>query len=577
MFSTTIRPFENLGEMAKASTLVVFAKVTRNYSEVEGGRTFYRSELMVNTSIKGGLQEGSLFSVQHMHTKYGELERIIWGDLKLEEGSSYLLFLEKMNNGFWQPKMLSYGAFQEVELNAEKYLLPFDLGAEVTIVKTSSGKKAKRLGVYFKAPLLNHLRQVSNGSNSWNEQSVVSKRQVSDFSHQRGTPPDGCTFLSDGASTPLPIARWEDIQSTGITIYTHEDGALNCTNTAMRVQDAVADLNSQYQGINLIYGGSHDFAPSASACAQSMNGGATGGEFTTWVDNNVGSNSIVIQYEDPCEEIADLSNCDGTLAVGGLYWFSSTHDAHGMTWSNAAYGNVVVNQGVGACQCGSDDFKVMITHEMTHALNIGHIETPIGVANMNPVCCSEITAVDIECLDFIYEPAGIIPVELSGFKGSIFNAHSKLEWTTESEVQNQGFEIQRSLDGKAWSKIGFVTGSANSSQKINYEFLDRSASEGLNYYRLKQIDYDARFEFSKIVSLRHSDRYGIDVYPNPTNDKVYIKGGGESPYQIIDHLGRILSKGLIHDFIDLSAYASGVYFIQIVTPNGKFVKRVVKL
>ena len=156
-------------------------------------------------------------------------------------------------------------------------------------------------------------------------------------------------------------------------------------------------MNSLYTGINLSDGGTHSFNPS---CAGQ---GATDNEFTTWVNSNLGARSLVIQFDDPCSEIADLSGCSGTLAIGGLYWSSATHLWCGFTWRNALFGYVIINNGTGACQCdGSTDYDVMVTHEMTHSLNVGHISSGSGAANMNPSCCNAIQTLDIECLDYMY-------------------------------------------------------------------------------------------------------------------------------------------------------------------------------
>jgi hypothetical protein len=92
-----------------------------------------------------------------------------------------------------------------------------------------------------------------------------------------------------------------------------------------------------------------------------------------------------------------------------------------------------------------------------------------------------------------------LPVELSMFRGE----EQYLLWTTQSETQNKGWEIERSSDAKTWSNIGFVEGFGNSSQKLDYHF--ELKEFGKYYYRLKQIDFDGHFEYSEITFLDNSD------------------------------------------------------------------------
>jgi hypothetical protein len=88
-----------------------------------------------------------------------------------------------------------------------------------------------------------------------------------------------------------------------------------------------------------------------------------------------------------------------------------------------------------------------------------------------------------------------LPVELSNFIGE----KNYLLWTTQSETQNKGWEVERSIDGKAWTNIGFVEGFGNSSQKLDYHF--ELKEFGKYYYRIKQIDFDGHFEYSPIEFL----------------------------------------------------------------------------
>ncbi|MCJ7552288.1 MAG: T9SS type A sorting domain-containing protein [Ignavibacteriaceae bacterium] len=125
-----------------------------------------------------------------------------------------------------------------------------------------------------------------------------------------------------------------------------------------------------------------------------------------------------------------------------------------------------------------------------------------------------------------------LPVELSSFSASVIGSTVKLSWRTETEVNNYGFEILRqghtstALSVTDWEKIGFVEGYGNSNSPKDYSFTDASVVSGTYSYRLKQIDIDGQFEYSKIieVDLGAPNKYELaQNFPNPFNPNTSIK------------------------------------------------------
>ena len=108
-------------------------------------------------------------------------------------------------------------------------------------------------------------------------------------------------------------------------------------------------------------------------------------------------------------------------------------------------------------------------------------------------------------------------VELLSFTGKRINQSHHLEWITTFEQNNSGFEIQRSLDGQRWEKIGWVEGNGNADREIRYNFVDKNPRFGNNYYQLKQIDFDGKYDFSNIIILNYqTEKPEIQVTPNPS-------------------------------------------------------------
>ena len=186
-----------------------------------------------------------------------------------------------------------------------------------------------------------------------------------------------------------------------------------------------------------------------------------------------------------------------------------------------------------------------------------------------------------------------LPVELTSFTAQTKSNAVELKWNTATELNNYGFEIQRKIEqNESWTKIGFVRGNGNSNSPKNYNFADPNVTSGKYYYRLKQIDNDGKFEYSKIVevNLSNPDVYELNQnYPNPFNPVTIIKyeipKAGKVKLVIFDMLGREV-KTLINENkepgrydvqFDASKLASGTYLYKIQAGNFVEVKKMVLL
>ena len=566
--ATTIVPFPNLGEMAKNTEAIVLVKALNNYEVKFENETRFRTQFQVLETVKGSLQPNDLFDIQHWHLRIGDLERTVWGDLELEEGENYFLFLELNQNGFWQPKMLSYAAFQEVEKNGKKVLLPLGLGAEGHLLKSGNGQIVEPLKTYATRNLIEHLSEVLIGDKPWEKEKVETSYPIEIFNSvsDRNSNPGHCT-LSSGAT----LARWDNFTNTTLPIYHGAAGDPGCSNEVTQIQSAISDMNTQYQGIDISDSGTHSFVPTCSGQ------GANDAEFTTWIASNMGGDrNLLIQFEDPCNEIADLSGCNGLLAIGGMYWSGATHSSCGMSWYNAAYGFVVVNNGTGACQCSTTDYQTMMTHELSHSLNVGHIAASSGAANMNPNCCTAIQSLDIQCLDYMYPPS-ILPVELVKFEGRLLENIAQLNWQTGSEISNDYFTIERSTDGISFEKIGQINGSENQSTVQNYRFEDTELSYGLNYYRLSQTDLDGTTEvFEKVITVEYFEKETIKLFPNPLSGSeirllYQSTQTGAFQVEIYNVAGKIIKQFDLESFskeeyfdLNVAELNTGIYYAKII-------------
>ncbi|MEM6806341.1 MAG: T9SS type A sorting domain-containing protein [Bacteroidota bacterium] len=116
----------------------------------------------------------------------------------------------------------------------------------------------------------------------------------------------------------------------------------------------------------------------------------------------------------------------------------------------------------------------------------------------------------------------IFPVEWLDFQAIEENGKVELNWLTATELNNAGFEIEVSADAQLFKKVGWVRGFGNSAEVKSYSFSVNDLNPGKNYFRLKQIDFDGAFEYSKVIeaSLSQGLAYNLNIYPNPARSLV---------------------------------------------------------
>ena len=184
---------------------------------------------------------------------------------------------------------------------------------------------------------------------------------------------------------------------------------------------------------------------------------------------------------------------------------------------------------------------------------------------------------------------GPLPVSLQEFKLSTQQNNVTLFWSTASESKNKGFEIQRSLDGNSWIKIGFVNGAGNSQSVLKYHYSDNQLKDGRYFYRLKQIDTDNQYKISNVISATIvSGKTGFMLsqnYPNPAKQSTTI--GYSVPVKsavelaLFDMQGRQI-KVLVNEIKESGTYtidldtrklSKGVYHYKIRSGNYSDVKR----
>ncbi len=178
------------------------------------------------------------------------------------------------------------------------------------------------------------------------------------------------------------------------------------------------------------------------------------------------------------------------------------------------------------------------------------------------------------------------PVELTKFDAKPSGGKVNLAWETASEDNNNYFEVQRSTDAHNWTALEKVS-SQNGNAQFNqsYTYTDQRPTKNVNYYRLRQVDFDGSFEYSKVVQASVGKSLGIQVSPNPVSNTLWLTletdtQASASRIQILDSYGRLLKEWNLNEVpaqqafpLDLSDIPSGLLFLQI---DGQEARRIIK-
>ncbi len=235
--------------------------------------------------------------------------------------------------------------------------------------------------------------------------------------------------------------------------------------------------------------------------------------------------------------------------------------------------------------CGMDYFTIYVSNDhVDYSLLIPKIRSNDTTITLPPDSsyCFFVIATDrvgnkeilrpgeIQCGSFV-----IVPITWLYFRGKTVAKDNILDWATANEQNSKQFDIERSLNGITFGRIGSVNAAGNSNQTNTYQYTDYNIdrlNSNVMFYRLKQVDINGNFKYSNIVRLSYNAQHTVNsiVYPNPTQALITILVGDNSLVgsvaALYDANGRLLEN--IHiaassQSIDLSKYVNGFYYIRL--------------
>jgi hypothetical protein len=171
-------------------------------------------------------------------------------------------------------------------------------------------------------------------------------------------------------------------------------------------------------------------------------------------------------------------------------------------------------------------------------------------------------------------PTGPLPVTLLSFDVSVDKENSVLlKWATTLESNSDHFDIEYSLDAKTWQHKADIAAQGESTALTNYQFTDRKTAQGENFYRLKMIDKDGTFAYSRIQSIMVAGMVETAFYPNPVSDKLFVRLdhiSGIRKVILYTVLGKeVYSAASVPDSgIDVQGLTAGTYLVSITLADG---------
>lgn len=318
------------------------------------------------------------------------------------------------------------------------------------------------------------------------------------------------------------------------------------------------------------------------------------------IDLAAGSYKLEFYFNGSTSPLTTI-NLVGTVAIGNVFVVASSSASQpilnvtNQTSSSSFYngddavvlkkGNVIVDV-IG--QVGFDPGSEWGTGLVSTADNTLRRKVTVTQGDTNPDDvfdpATEWNGFAIDTFDDLGQYEGILPVELVAFSGKVVGKNVILNWETATELNNYGFDIERSVTNDNWVNIGFVPGSGNSNSYKHYNFVDSDIQSGNYVYRLKQIDNDGIFEYSTAIEIFVSDPDNFVLYqnsPNPFNPSTMIRYelpvDGFVSLKVFDVLGNEVAT-LVNEDKTAGVYelqfsisnlqlGSGVYFYRVQVGN----------
>lgn len=311
-------------------------------------------------------------------------------------------------------------------------------------------------------------------------------------------------------------------------------------------------------------------------------------EEACWISPNINIQSVAVASVEVTFTIPAGASWESSTTLGSIDYMDVKYSVDGGPFVTIANVNGCPGSGhtLSASTCGAS-----IAGPMTFNISEGGI---VGSQLNIQVCIDTNASSDDGHLEEVEVPESGVTLPVTWTKVHVEKAEkgNLVKWSTSTEINNDRFEIQRLTDpSDGFMTIGTVAGNGNSTVTTSYQFMDERTSFDADYlyYRIMQLDYDGKYSYSKIVSIRNNNKFEgkIACYPNPVSHSLTIRTKDEQSeeiesLQIFNSQGQLVDviidpfesqKTINYDSSDLNA---GLYFVKPVINNGTSTLKIIK-
>ncbi len=296
----------------------------------------------------------------------------------------------------------------------------------------------------------------------------------------------------------------------------------------------------------------------------------------TWVVSNVTTMNGMFAYASSFNQPLDTWNTANVTDMYGMFGLAASFNQNIGMWNLSSVNDVVLMLSYSGLSCINYTNTLIGwagASTTPNNLNLGAHMLDYGSAAMAAIT----TLTTTKGWTIIHGGSCEIPlpVQLVSLDAKLQGTQVNLTWVTASETNNKGFYVQRSTDGINWQRLFFVHTKAvngNTNHSLQYNYTDNQPSNGKNLYRLEQIDFDEKFQFSKVVHINVTSPFAIHVFPNPATKRITVSGlKGSGKLYLTNMSGQHLQVVNINTSncdINVQNLPTGIYLVSVIDNNG---------